>query len=48
MAQAIVSARRLTARGGVVLMSPAAASFGLFINEWDRGEQFVKAVRKLK
>lgn len=35
-------------RGDVVLLSPGAASFGLFVNEFDRGDQFVKAVKGLK
>jgi UDP-N-acetylmuramoylalanine--D-glutamate ligase len=30
-----------------VLMSPAGSSFGLFKNEYDRGDQFVAAVRNL-
>jgi len=30
----------LGTEGGVVLLSPAAASFGLFTNEFDRGAQF--------
>lgn len=33
--------------GGKVLLSPAAASFGLFKNYVDRGEQFIAAVNKL-
>ncbi len=33
--------------GGVVLLSPAAASFGLFKNYVDRGEQFIAAVNQL-
>jgi UDP-N-acetylmuramoylalanine--D-glutamate ligase len=30
-----------------VILSPGAASFGLFLNEFDRGEQFNKCVNKL-
>ncbi|HWT40650.1 MAG TPA: cyanophycin synthetase, partial [Dongiaceae bacterium] len=33
--------------GGVVLLSPAAASFGLFNNYAERGEQFIAAVQHL-
>jgi len=32
----------------LILLSPAAASFGMFENEFDRGEQFNKIVRNLK
>ena len=32
----------------LVLLSPAAASFGMFENEFDRGEQFNKIVKNLK
>lgn len=35
-------------KGDVVLLSPGAASFGIFKNEFDRGDQFVKLVKKLK
>ena len=35
-------------RGDIVLLSPGAASFGIFLNEFDRGDQFVKLVKKLK
>ncbi|MBI2624309.1 UDP-N-acetylmuramoyl-L-alanine--D-glutamate ligase [Candidatus Parcubacteria bacterium] len=35
-------------RGDFVLLSPGAASFGLFRHEFDRGEKFVAAVRRLR
>jgi UDP-N-acetylmuramoylalanine--D-glutamate ligase len=40
-------AAELAEPGGVVLLSPAAASFGLFKNYIDRGEQFIAAVNNL-
>lgn len=33
--------------GDVILLSPGAASFGMFKNEFDRGEQFKRIVRDL-
>lgn len=41
---AVSSARR----GDIILLSPGAASFGLFQNEFDRGRQFVKIIKGLK
>ncbi|MFZ1250731.1 MAG: UDP-N-acetylmuramoyl-L-alanine--D-glutamate ligase [Candidatus Microsaccharimonas sp.] len=41
-------AAELSVEGGVVLLSPASASFGLYKNYVDRGEQFIAAVEKLK
>lgn len=35
-------------RGDVILLSPGCASFGLFINEFDRGKQFNKIINKIK
>jgi len=38
----------LASRGDTILFSPAFASFGMFENEYDRGDQFIKIVKKLK
>ena len=48
MAQAVSMAHTLGAKGDYVLLSPGAASFGLFSNEFDRGDQFVEAVKGLQ
>jgi UDP-N-acetylmuramoylalanine--D-glutamate ligase len=37
-----------TAPGDIVILSPGVASFGLFRNEFDRGEQFRSAFRRLR
>jgi UDP-N-acetylmuramoylalanine--D-glutamate ligase len=44
MKSAVSSARTAAKRGDVILLSPASASFGMFRNEYDRGEQFEKEV----
>ena len=41
-------ASELASPGDIVLLSPAAASFGLFRNYVDRGEQYIAAVRQLQ
>ena len=48
MAKAVELARSAAENGDVILLSPGAASFGLFKNEFDRGDKFKSAVKKLK
>lgn len=45
MKKAIGIVRANAEKGDVVLLSPGAASFGLFSNEFDRGDQFNKLVK---
>ena len=47
LAEAVDSARNCTAAGAIVLLSPACASYDMFRNFQDRGEQFKKLVREL-
>ena len=47
MANAVSLASRFGQKGDIILLSPACASFNLFINEFDRGHQFNKIVKKL-
>jgi len=48
MQKAVKLASKIAGRGDIVLLSPGAASFNLFQNEFDRGAQFNKFVKKLK
>jgi UDP-N-acetylmuramoylalanine--D-glutamate ligase len=45
---AVAEAWSWAKRGDIVVLSPAFTSFGMFNNEYDRGDQFVKLVKKLK
>jgi UDP-N-acetylmuramoylalanine--D-glutamate ligase len=45
--EAIRAASKAAPDGGCVLLSPATASFGMFRNEFDRGEQFRAIVSRL-
>jgi len=45
---AMDSAVSLTQAGDVLLFSPGFTSFGMFLNEFDRGDKFVAYVRQLK
>ncbi len=47
MEEAVRSAYFLATKGDIVLLSPACASFDLFRNYEDRGQQFKEAVRNL-
>lgn len=47
MEKAVELARAAAEPGDVVLLSPGAASFGLFANEFERGDKFREAVKRL-
>lgn len=47
MDEAVAQAHALAAPGDVVLLSPACASFGMFRNEFHRGDMFRAAVAQL-
>lgn len=48
MREAVRVATSSAQPGDAVLLSPGAASFGLFQHEFDRGEQFVEAVHRMR
>ena len=48
MSEAVAAARRETKPGDVILLSPGCASFGLFRDEFDRGDRFRETVLSLK
>lgn len=47
MEEAVRRAKNTAVKGDMILLSPGAASFGLFKHEFDRGEQFKKWVKIL-
>lgn len=47
MRDAVKKVAAMSQKGDIVLLSPGAASFNLFKNEFDRGEQFIKETKKL-
>lgn len=47
MAEAVRLAREAAEPGDIVLLSPGTASFGVFQNEFDRGDQFRDRVKEL-
>jgi len=44
MKDAVLKAEKFAIKNNIILLSPASASFGLFINEFNRGEQFKRAI----
>ena len=48
MKEIVNKAKEITPKGGVVILSPAAASFDMFKNYKDRGNQFKEVVLSLK
>ncbi len=48
MKEAVEAASTAAQAGDIVLLSPGTASFGMFKNEFDRGDQFVIRVNKLR
>jgi len=47
MQEAVQRARDFARAGDIILLSPAFASFGMFKNEYDRSEQFIKNIQTL-
>ena len=48
MKDAVKEALKVATRGDTVVLSPAFASFGMFQNEYDRNDQFMKIIKGLK
>ncbi|WP_392436030.1 hypothetical protein ACF3OI_04220 [Finegoldia magna] len=48
MKQAVTQANKIAERGDVVLLSPASASWGMYNNYEERGNEFKKLVKNLR
>ena len=48
MDDAVEMAYKVSKKGDAIILSPGASSFNMFLNEFDRGQKFVKAVKKIK
>jgi UDP-N-acetylmuramoylalanine--D-glutamate ligase len=46
--EVVKKAIQYSKKGDIILFSPAFASFGMFKNEYDRGDQFMKIIKNLK
>ncbi len=47
MTEAVNQAYKISKKGDTILLSPGAASFNMFLNEFDRGKKFNQAVKRL-
>lgn len=47
MKKAVTGAVHVAKRGDIIVLSPGFASFGMFQNEYHRGEEFIKIINKL-
>jgi len=47
MKEAVEKAWSISREGDILLLSPAAASFGMFVNEFDRGRHYREALEEL-
>ncbi|HEY4502981.1 MAG TPA: UDP-N-acetylmuramoyl-L-alanine--D-glutamate ligase [Candidatus Paceibacterota bacterium] len=48
LSKVVARAYKVAQRGDIILFSPAFTSFGMFNNEYDRGDKFMEIVKKLK
>lgn len=48
MKEAVSKAYKISSQGDMVILCPGASSFNMFSNEFDRGDQFVKLVKRLR
>jgi len=48
MKKAVETAKKIASKDDIILLSPASTSFNMFKNEFDRGEQFNRFVKRLK
>jgi len=48
MQEAVKTTSEMAKAGDLAVLSPAASSFNMFKNEFDRGDQFIKAVKSLE
>lgn len=46
--EVVKKAIQYSKKGDIILFSPAFASFGMFKNEYDRGDQFMKIIKNLE